>query len=380
MIQTFSSTIRRREMDAVLTCMVDEKIGPGEINARLITGVKEFFGVAGALALRSPDIAVKYALMACGIEKGSKIMISALAPGWQLFAVKEAGYEPLILDVDETTACVTPQIVEDGIKNGGRLLILHEPLGVLPDFEPILALGVPVIEDISQSAGSMIVETKAEGAENSTKPQSPVKTEETPQEVKGKKAGTFGIFSICALEEHDVITAGGGALLMAPGRREWPSLKQLTENLPGIQMLPDINAALALVQVKEFKRNEAVRKEIFNLYNRAIMVGKNKTFVRDMEYGSTAYSFPVILNSGFKDVKQYAAKKEIEIVSAFSDSVIGVLEKLKENLLEEQKLDYDYSNCKTAKSLYLRTALFPLYPRLSRSQVEKISKVLGTLP
>lgn len=167
---------------------------------------------------------------------------------------------------------------------------------------------------------------------------------------------------------------------MAPGRREWPSLKQLTENLPGIQMLPDINAALALVQVKEFKRNEAVRKEIFNLYNRAIMVGKNKTFVRDMEYGSTAYSFPVILNSGFKDVKQYAAKKEIEIVSAFSDSVIGVLEKLKENLLEEQKLDYDYSNCKTAKSLYLRTALFPLYPRLSRSQVEKISKVLGTLP
>ena len=35
MIQTFSSTIRRREMDAVLTCMVDEKIGPGEINSRL---------------------------------------------------------------------------------------------------------------------------------------------------------------------------------------------------------------------------------------------------------------------------------------------------------------------------------------------------------
>ena len=34
MIQTYSSTIRRKEMDAVLTCMVDEKIGPGELNAR----------------------------------------------------------------------------------------------------------------------------------------------------------------------------------------------------------------------------------------------------------------------------------------------------------------------------------------------------------
>ena len=32
MIQTYSTTIRRKEMDAVLTCMVDERIGPGELN------------------------------------------------------------------------------------------------------------------------------------------------------------------------------------------------------------------------------------------------------------------------------------------------------------------------------------------------------------
>ena len=374
MIQTFSSTIRRREMDAVLTCMVDEKIGPGEINARFIQSVKEFFGCAGALALRSPDIGVKYALMACGIPEGSKIMISALAPYWQLFAVKQSGYEPLILDVDPLTSCVTPEIVEQGIKDGGRLLILHESLGVLPDIEGIIGLGIPVIEDVSQSAGAMIVE-KEEGGDQNQK-----KNEEQNQEIKGKKAGSFGVFSICALEEHDIITSGGGAILMAPGRREWPVLKQLTENMPGIQMLPDINAALGLVQLKEYKRNEQVRKEIFNLYNRSIMVGKNKTFVRDLDYGSAAYSFPVILNSGFKDVKQYTSKKDIEIVSAFSDSVIGVLEKLKENLLEEEKLPYECSACKNAKSLYLRTALFPLYPRLSRSQIDKIAKVLGTLP
>ncbi|MCR5612177.1 DegT/DnrJ/EryC1/StrS family aminotransferase [Treponema sp.] len=375
MIQTFSSTIRRKEMDAVLTCMVDEKIGPGEINARLIQTVKEFFGCAGALALRSPDIAVMYALKACGLEKGSKVMISALAPGWQLFAVKEAGYEPLILDVDIATSCVTATIVEEGIKNGGRLLILHEPLGILPDFDGIMALGIPVIEDVSQSAGAMIVETPEEGQKTEAKKES-----DTPAEVKGKKAGCFGIFSVCALEEHDVITAGGGAIVMAAGRRDWPVLKQFSDSIPGIQMLPDINAALAFVQIKEFKRNEQSRKEIFNLYNRSIMAGKNKTFVRDTEYGSTAYSFPLILESGFKDVKQYTAKKDIEIVQAFSDSVIGTLEKLKENLLEEEKIPYDYSNCKNAKALYLRTALFPLYPRLSRSQIEKISKVLGTLP
>ena len=36
MIHTYSSTIRRKEMEAVLTCMVDEKIGPGEMNTRLV--------------------------------------------------------------------------------------------------------------------------------------------------------------------------------------------------------------------------------------------------------------------------------------------------------------------------------------------------------
>lgn len=375
MIQTFSSTIRRKEMDAVLTCMVDEKIGPGEINSRLITTVKEFFGCAGAFALRSPDIAVAYALKACGIEQGTKVMISALAPGWQLFAVKDAGFEPMIIDVDPVTCCVTPALVEEGIQNGGRVLILHEPLGILPDFNGILSLGIPVIEDVSQSAGAMVVETA-----DSENGQQQKKEENASDEVKGKKAGTFGIFSICALEEHDVITAGGGAIIMSPGRKEWPVLKQFLENSTGIQLLPDINAALALVQFKEYKRNEQLRKEIFALYNRSIMVGKNKTFVRDMEYGSTAYSFPVILNSGFKEVKQYVSKKDIEISSAFEESVIGVLEKMKENLLEEEKLPYDYTACKTAKSLFLRTALFPLYPRLTRSQIDKISKILGTLP
>ena len=60
MIQTFSSTIRRKEMDAVLTCMVDEKIGPGELNTRLIQTVKEFTGCDGAAAFRSPAIAFSY--------------------------------------------------------------------------------------------------------------------------------------------------------------------------------------------------------------------------------------------------------------------------------------------------------------------------------
>ena len=370
MIQTFSSTIRRKEMDAVLTCMVDERIGPGELNARLIQTAKEFFSCAGAIALRTPAAALKYALKALSLEAGSGVMLSALAPLWQYAAVEELGYKPVVLDVQTESAQITAEIVSQGIQNGGRALVLRESLGILPDFEGILALGIPVIEDVSQSAGGIVPEAAEGGAEGSAQ-KAPAASEEgdAPKaEVKGKKAGSFGIYAICSLEERDVITAGGGALLMAAGRRDWPVLKSLAEAISTIEMLPDINAALATVQLKEFARNETKRKEIYALFNRSIMSGKNKGFVRDVDLNSTIWSFPVALASGFKDVKAYAQKKDIEVRLAFEDSIVAA---------KEEKYG---AACKNAKALALRSAVFPLYPRLNRSQIEKISKVLVTLP
>ena len=40
-IEAYSPTIRRREMDAVLTCLVSEKIGPGEMNTKFGQLLKE---------------------------------------------------------------------------------------------------------------------------------------------------------------------------------------------------------------------------------------------------------------------------------------------------------------------------------------------------
>ena len=107
MIQTFSTTIRRKEMDAVLTCMVDERIGPGELNGRFIQTIKEFFGCDGAVALRNPASALKYALRALDFKQGQTIMISALAPAWHYQAVEDLGYVPLVLDVEDSNGLVS---------------------------------------------------------------------------------------------------------------------------------------------------------------------------------------------------------------------------------------------------------------------------------
>ena len=349
MVQTYSSTIRRKEMDAVLTCMVDEKIGPGDMNLRLVQYVKEFFGVDGAVALRSPSIALKYVVSALDLPKECGIIISALAPAWQYHAVVDLGYKPMIVDVSVDSALVVVEQMEDAVRNGGRLILLSETFGSMPDMEAVLALGIPVVEDVSQSVGAFY---------------------ETPQEqgeMVVKKAGTYGTFAIMGLEERDLVTCGGGAVLMAPSRREWIVLKRLVDMAPSTDVLPDINSALAFVQLKEFNRNETVRQELFAAFQKALMSGRHKTFSRIMNGRSAICSFPVVLDSGYKDVRQYAAKKGIEIQNAFEGSVVCLL---------QDSLD----GCVNAKSLLLRCAVFPLYPRLGSTQVSSIVKVLGTLP
>ena len=139
MIQTYSPTIRRKEMEAVLTCMVDEKIGPGEMNARFLQTAKELIGYDGAVALRSPALALRYALEAIQLPKEDAVMISALAPSWQILTLERLGYKVIVLDVVEETGLVTVEAVEEGMKNGGRLLILAESMGVLPDIKSFLA-------------------------------------------------------------------------------------------------------------------------------------------------------------------------------------------------------------------------------------------------
>lgn len=365
MISTFSSTIRRKEMDAVLTCLVDEKIGPGEMNLKLTQALKEFLNVAGCVAFRNATIALSYALKSLNLEKNSKIMISSLAPSWHFTSVKELGFEPVLLDVSDETGLATSAIIQDVMKCGASVLLFHESMGILPDseeFSKILELGLFVIEDISQSIGSSISLEKSNETES----------ESASEKKSVKKAGTFGVFSILGLEENDSITGGGGAVLISPEKKNWTVLKNLTDKASKTEILPDINSALAFIQLKEFSRNENARKAIFDVYRTSFNSPsqKNKMFVRGVDCESTIWSFPVVLSGSFNDAKSYTKRKEIEIVQAYLDSVVGYL------ISNEFEIEIPIRS----KSLYLRTVLFPLYPRMNTEVVKKISKVLATLP
>src|SRR5215469_13635931 len=98
-IEVYSPTIRRKEMDAVLTAMVEEKIGPGERNRLLIQTAKEHLHFDYALALRSSAVALHLALKSLNVSPGQAVVISALSPRFFLQVIDDLRLTPLFCDV-----------------------------------------------------------------------------------------------------------------------------------------------------------------------------------------------------------------------------------------------------------------------------------------
>ena len=384
-IEIYSPTIRRREMDAVLTAMVEEKIGPGERSRLLIQTAKDHLHFEYALALRSPAVALFLALKAVNAKPGQTVIISALSPRYYLQVLQDLHLTPLYCDVTYDFPCMNRELIENAIVNykettanqaGGddsaspfetAAVVLHHNLGFVPDAAGIAELGIPVIEDISQSYGFWLKSKKDETASDNLE-NNKEKSNTSVSQLPAPVSQLNGIFFILGLEERDMLTSGGGALLFAMNRKDGASLRNFT-GIAGEYCLPDINAALAVVQFKEAQRNIERRRDIAGIFIKASLSlssrTKHKRFITPDNNEYCNYSFSLILETGLKEVTQYAKKKEIEIENAFDNTIAGA------GLC---------GDCPVSNSLVLRTVLFPIYPRLHSNDVERISRLIMTLP
>ena len=356
-IEVYTPTIKRKEMDAVLTALVEDNVGPGELMQSLIHVAKEFLQFDVCLALRSPALALYLALRSLQLEDGQGVVVSALSPGYYDQVCAALRLRLLYCDVPRGTAVISRETIEaamhrteNSLKPG--CIVVNHTLGYWPDMPGIAELGLPIIEDCSRSF-------------------------KIPMQ-------SFGMFSILGLEERDVLTAGGGALLYGTGRngavlRGLPILNECS--------LPDLNAAMGIIQFKEAAKNQNKRAEIASIYKQAALRTRHRIFTQgDGEVNSVEaenslslsdeavlsqdynnYSFSLILETGMKDVKAYAKRQNIAVESAFDDTLIG------QGLVSMEE-------CPESNSLFLRTALFPLYPRLRADEIERVAKLITTLP
>jgi dTDP-4-amino-4,6-dideoxygalactose transaminase len=333
-------------MDAVLTALAEDRIGPGEQSKNLVQIAKENVSFDYCLSLRSPAIALYYALAALNLEDGAGVLLSALSPRYYEKVVKDLRLTPLFCDIGEASPCISVETVQAALNRAieahcqPAALLVDHTLGYVPEMEPITGLGLPIIEDCSRSFGAVLPEPGLGGS---------------------------GVFAILGLEEADMLTAGGGALLFAKNRRDASVLRSF-DVLPEFA-LPDMNAAMAVVQMKESAKNLEKRRTVAEAYLRSSLRTRHTRFAQPWgEYNN--YAFALVLETGMKEVKAYAKKKDIAVESAFENTIAG-------SWAEAEDLR---AQCPQAWSLSLRTALFPLYPRLSAAEIERVAKLILTLP
>ena len=327
-------------MDSVLNCLVSDSLAPGEYLERFLKAARERLGFEYGTAFRSPIQALETALGCLDLQAGEGVALSALSPGWAFRALEAGGFKPVWLDVDPSTGCLATDSRERAVGGSAKALFLAEPWGILPDPAQVQEFGLPVIEDASTSLGATAGELKA---------------------------GSLGTLSIVGMEHASAITSGGGALLFANGRREAQVLRNASENLLPEQKLSDMNAALAHSQLRDMERFLEKRRELSEAYAQSLARSHKKALAQVAEGESSRFGCVVVLESGVKDVRAYARKKDVQTAMAFEDSCVGL------GFVPD-------GTCPVAASLLNRAVAFPLHPRIGKTGAQRIAKVLATLP
>lgn len=340
-IQFSKPTLRRKDMQSVLQAMVDEKIGPGTRKKEFIDLLCNRLGLNGGIAIRSYFDAIKSALKLAGVIDGSTIVTSVLSPRIYKIAAKSLGANIVLADINKETGCLSVSSALEQVGRGANFVLLHEPYCQIPVGEDYSSLSVPIIEDITQSFGTQYNE---------------------------RSAGSFGDIVICAFESDNIISAGGGAAILYKKSEYKEPLKSIYKDISKYEEMPDLNAALAIVQLLEVDSYIERRQELFQMFKKALMKTEHSLFGQsDLDFLSNGWIFPVVLDSKPEDIIKFANKYHVTCKPLFNNS-LGYTLKDKYGLYPQ------------ATSALLRGVGFPIYPFLKSSEIDTLVKVISHLP
>ncbi len=392
-IPVFRPTLRRRDFNSVLSCLVSDRIGGGPLNHELAAELSRYLGAAGGACLATYREAVDCALEALGLVPGDAVVLSALAPSEYLRALAARGLRVLLADVDPGTGLSLRSEVERHLAGAPKALILHYPLGCVPESDELFQLGLPVLEDISQALGASL----GVGGEGEVRAGADADAEAQaagPSPAPSRRCGGLGAVSVLSLAPEGIITAGAGAAVFARDRRELRALKEAVESRPRDALLSDMNSALGLAQAREIERFLKSRRAIAGLFTQAVARSRHGRLGPLQEPTGlpggvgVPFSFPVLVKDGAKAVRQFAMKRNIETCSAFADSVAAV----EQGPAEQPTAEPAAAGAQpgpgreavrvpgAARDLLARCVLFPLYPTLLKRDLQLILKVLSALP
>src|SRR3954465_11064653 len=115
----------------------------------------QMIGSAHAVGVANGTEAITLALRALGVGPGDEVVVPSFSFYASAEAIPPTGATPVFCDVDPHTFCVTPKTVLQALTPKTKAVIAVHLFGNVAPVDEIAALGLPVVEDAAQAAGSV---------------------------------------------------------------------------------------------------------------------------------------------------------------------------------------------------------------------------------
>jgi dTDP-4-amino-4,6-dideoxygalactose transaminase len=243
------------EIAAVTETLRSGWLTSGPSAARLEERMRDYLEAEHVLALASGTAALHLSLVALGVGPGDEVITTPITWPATANVIVHAGATPVFVDVREDDLNIDPALVAEAVTDRTKALLPVDLAGQPADLDPLLELGLPVIEDAAHAAESS---------------------------YRGRKVGTIADATCFSLYATKNIAAGEGGLI-ATNRDDVAQnvldLRQMRRGdgsvydipVPGYKAnLSDVLAAIALCQLDKVEKHREIRRRQFALYDDAV--------------------------------------------------------------------------------------------------------------
>jgi dTDP-4-amino-4,6-dideoxygalactose transaminase len=243
------------EIAAVTETLESGWLTTGPRAAELERRVAELTGAKHAIALSSGTAALHLSLAGLGVGPGDEIVTSPITwPATANVAV-HLGARPVFVDVREDDLNIDPELALAAIGPRTKAVVPVDLAGQPSDLDPLLATGIPVVEDAAHAIEA---------------------------EYRGRKVGAIAHSTCFSLYATKNVAAGeGGAVTtddddLADEIREYRLTRRGDGSLYDVRVagfkanLSDIHAAIALCQLDKLERHAEIRAGHVAAYDAAV--------------------------------------------------------------------------------------------------------------
>jgi dTDP-3-amino-3,4,6-trideoxy-alpha-D-glucose transaminase len=193
-----------------------------------------YLGAREAVGVANGTEAITLALRALGVGPGDDVVVPSFTFYASAEAIPPTGARPVFCDVDPETFLVTPDTVRAALTPATKAVVAVHLFGNLAPVAELEALGVPVVEDAAQAAGSRTADGRRAGA---------LGTVATFSFYPSKNLGAFG-------DGGAVVTSDAGVAERVRTLRFHGSRDKVTYEEVGVNSrLDELQAAVLRVQL-----------------------------------------------------------------------------------------------------------------------------------